>query len=275
MVPANTIQIALIKPLAKIMFCLGLSLLLICPTLAQELPERPATELLLPETTVAVTKLTSFSEFIEKWNSSLFAQMLEDEDVSPLAKQLYEVGEDQYTQVEEKVGMSLDELKSLPSGEMTIALVAPRRKDLAVVVMIELDDENEAVDLAFDRARELIEQENEIEEEASTLDVKVEKAIVNGQQVFFCRHDGMLVGSSSLNVLEDIFLRWSGGENKKVRPLSENRKFITISNRCSTSDDFPPDMMFYVDPIGIFKASARGNTGRQLCVPILTLYRPI
>jgi len=96
---------------AQATFCLVFSLLLISPCLAQEDDDRPATETLLPETTIALMKVTNFTEFFAKMKTSLGAQMLEDESVAPLAKQLYETAEDQYSRVEETVGMSLDELK--------------------------------------------------------------------------------------------------------------------------------------------------------------------
>lgn len=264
---------SVLKSLAKSVSCLALAMLLVSPVMAQELPDRPATEELLPETTIAMAKITSFSEFFEKMKGSLGAQMIEDENVAPLAEQLYEVGEQQYALIEETVGLSLEELQTLPSGEMTIALVAPRRKDPAYVVILELDDENEVVDKAFGRMREFIEEEDGIEEVPSDFeDLKIEKGIVKGTPVFFCRYDGVMVGSSSREVLEDILLRWSGGENEKVRPLSENRKFITIGNRCSASDDFPADAMFYVDPIGIFKANAKGKAGMQMIVAVLPAF---
>jgi len=270
-----TLRDAVLNPLAKVSFCFALSLLMISSAVAQELPDRPETETLLPETTIAYAKIANFSEVFEKMKTSLGAQMIEDENLAPLVEQLYEVGEEQYARVEETVGLSLDELKTLPTGEMTIALVAPRRKDPAVVVFMDLDDENEAVDKAINRARDYFEGEGEdgIEDVTSDLeDLKIEKAIVKGTPVFFCRQDGVMVGSTSQEVLEDIFLRWSGGENEKVRPLSENRKFITISNRCSASDEFPADMMFYVDPIGIFKANAKGKTGMQVVVAMLPAF---
>ena len=265
---------AVLNPLAKVIFFLALSLLFLSPTVAQELPDRPATEALLPETTIAMAKITSFSEFFEKMETSLGAQMIEDETVAPLVEQLYEVGEQQYARVEETVGLSLDELKTLPSGEMTVALVAPRRKDPAVVVLLELDDDNEAVDKAFGRARDYFEeQEDGIEDVESEMEeLKLEKTIVKGNPVFFCRQAGVVIASTSQEVLEDIFLRWSGGEHEKVRPLSENRKFITIGNRCSVSDEFPADMMFYADPIGILKANAKGKTGMQMFVAMLPAF---
>ena len=267
------IALNFLNRLGKVSLSLMMALLLASPTLAQELPVRPDTEMLLPETTIAMAKVTNFGEFFKKMKTSLGAKMIEDETLSPLVNQLYEAGEDQYARVEETVGLSLDELRSLPSGEMTVALVAPRRKDTAVVVFLELDDENEAVDLALGRARELVEEHNGNEQVSSDFeDLEFEKAIVKGTPIFFCRHDGVMIGSTSKEVLDDIFLRWSGGENKKVRPLSENRKFITIGNRCSASDEYPADAMFYIDPIGIFKANAKGKTNMQVVVALLPVF---
>ena len=236
---------------------------------AQGLPERPPTEDLLPETTVVYAKITSFSTLFEKIQSSMQGKMLEDDAFAPMTQQLYESAQDSYGQVEEQVGLSLDELQSLPSGELSIAVIAPRRKDMAMLVLMELDEENEAIDKAFDRARDLLSEEAPLEEEPNDIDIKIEKTIIKGNVVYFCRHQGLLVGSTSLTELQNVFLRWSGVQDEKVRPLSKNRKFITINNRCTASEDMQPDARFYADPIGIFKASARGSVGMQVAVAML------
>lgn len=262
------------------------------PTIrAESLPSRPETQQLLPETTVALMKLRDFREFAEKIQASSGGQMLQSQSVQPLVDSLYQNAAAQYEKVRDKVGLTLEEIQSLPSGEITLAVIAPRRQDLAFVVMMETDPENEAVDKAIDQGRMMlnnvqavdrseqsdetdsgdgiveVEVEQEIEE--NQFDVKIEKVIVSGQPVYFCKHDGLFVGSSSKQELEDIFSRWSGQSIKKVRALSENRKFITISKRCAVSNDQLPDARIFVDPIGIFKSAARGNAGMQFAVALL------
>ena len=235
------------------------------------LPERPETQQLLPETTVGLVKLRDFREFTEKLKESSAGQMIQSDSVAPLVESLYENATKQYENVREQVGLSLEDLQSLPSGEMTVAWIAPRRKDMAFVVMIETDEENEAVNRALDRGRELFEEESatEVESEENEFNITIETVSISGSPAYFANHDGLLIGSTSKQELENIFIRWAGGEVAKVRPLSKNRKFVTISKRCSVSDDALPDARFYADPIGIFKLAARGDAGMQFGVALL------
>ena len=234
---------------------------------SQELPERPETQQLLPETTVGMLKLRNFSEFVEKMKNSGSGQMFQSESVAPLINSFYDNASKQYDNVSEDVGLSLEELQSLPSGEITFALIAPRRKDLQYVVMMETDEDNEAVDKALDRGREVL--EDELESSENDFNVKVDKVKIRGKDVYICKHKGWFIGCSSEEELENMFIRWSGAEVDKVRSLSENRKFITIANRCSVSDDVLPDARFFIDPIGLFKAATRGSVGANFAVALL------
>ena len=197
--------------------------------------------------------------------------MMQSDSVAPLVESLYQNAAKQYDSVQEKVGLSLEELQSLPSGEMTVAWIAPRRKDMALVVIIQTDQENEAVTRILDRGREFYGGEDGIgiEKEANEFNIEVEAVPYDGGTAYFANYDGLLIGSSSKQELEDIFIRWSGGEVAKVRSLSENRKFLTISKRCAVSDEVLPDARFYADPIGIFKSNARGDAGMQFGVALL------
>lgn len=234
---------------------------------AQELPDRPDTQDLLPETTVGMLKLRNFGEFVEKMNNGSLGQMMQSDSVAPLMDSLYEKAEMRYEEVSADVGLTLEEIRSLPSGEITLAIIAPRRKDLVYVVMMETDEENEAVDKALELGKEKLEEE--IESSQNSFDVNVDKIRVRGQDVFICKHKGWIIGCSSEDELEDIFTRWSGAEADNVRALSENRKFVTIANRCAVSDDALPDGRFFLDPIGLFKSASRGNVGANFAVAML------
>ena len=243
---------------------------------AQELPQRPATQDLLPETTVGMMKLRNFSEFVEKMKNSSTGQMFKSESVAPLVDSVYNNATRRYDEISEDVGLSMEELQSLPSGEITFAVIAPRRKDLQYVVMMETDEDNEAVDKAFGRGREMLagvyEDEGvdfQIESTENDFGVNVEKVLIERTEVYICKHEGLLIGCTSQEELENMFVRWSGAEVAKVRALSENRKFLTIAKRCSVSDDVLPDARFFFDPIGIFKAASRGNVGANFAVAML------
>ncbi len=232
--------------------------------LAQDQPQRPKSEDLLPETTVVYVQLENTRDLVEKLSQSTIGQMLADEKIAPLAQELYAQAQEAYAEVQNTVGLSLEEIQSLPSGEVCFAIVAPRRKDPAYVLIIDTDPESEAFTKAMDRAHQLAEENGiEIEKETNDDEIEFETMNVQGQQVTTVRKDGTLVASTSREVLDDLLERWMERTVEKDRPLSSNRKFVTIMNRCRGTKDTPPEIRFFVDPIALARSALRGNAGAQ------------
>ena len=233
--------------------------------------QRPSSEELLPETTVAYVQLYNFREFMEKLADTNGGRLLADENVGPLANDLFNTAKEAYTEIEDRVGLSLEEIRELPAGEMCFAVIAPRRKKPAFVFIIDTDDESAVVEKALQRGRDLAEEadiELEIEE---TDDVTFEKFVVDGQDVMMFRKAGSVVIGTDLDEMNAIVDRWMGREVEKVKPLKENRKFITIMNRCRGTKDLPNDFRFFVDPISLVKSTTRGNAGAQLALNFLPI----
>ena len=237
---------------------------------AQRNPDRPNIEDLLPETTVAFVQIPDVRDLIEKTKDSAGMQMLKDEEVAPMYERMIEEGRTAYGKVEEQVGLSLDELQSIPSGEMVFCTIAPRRKNPAFMFILEVGEDNDAAEKALGVARDkLVEAGNTAEDEELESGVSVEKLSIDGMIWFKAQREGLVIACSNEKVLNDFFLRWDGEEVKKVRPLSKNRKFITIMNRCRSKKELPSDVRFFVDPIGIFKSAGRGNVQMQLAIAFL------
>lgn len=229
--------------------------------------DRPNIEDLLPETTVAFVQIADIRDFIEKAGDGAMMQMLNDEEVAPLYERVVDEGRKAYGKVEEKVGLSLEEIQSLPSGEMVLCAIAPRRKNPVYMVIVEVGEDNEVVDKALDIARDKMSEAGlEKDDEELESGVEVEKFNIDGQQVYMAKRDGLIIGCSDETVLNNFFLRWDGEEVKKVRPLSKNRKFITIMNRCRSEKDLPNDVRFFFDPIATYKSAAKGNIGMSAAI---------
>jgi hypothetical protein len=246
--------------------------LMVVPQLlmAQRNPDRPPIEDLLPETTVGFFQIADFRDAVQKWKDGAAGAMYEDKEIQPLVDRMVEEGRKAYGKVEDTVGLSLEEIQSLPSGEMVVAVIAPRRKNPEFMMIVEVGEENEAVDKALGRAREAIaETGTELEETELESGLKVEKVVIDENTVFIAQQDGLMIASTSEKELENFFARWAGETVKKVRPLSSNRKFITVMNRCRSKKELPAEVRFFVDPIGIFKSAGRGNMGMQAAIAFL------
>lgn len=234
----------------------------VTPLVAQLDPEtRPRTQELLPETTVMFVQIDNFEDMMLKSEDSRAARMLADEDIAPLLEGLWDEAKLAYEDVKDEVGLELDDFTNLPKGELTFAIIAPRRKTPEFFLLMELNEEGEALNNVLDRTRQAIEEEgNDLEKETEDADgIEYESFIVDGKKIKFFRMGGLLVGCSSEEELDAFVDRWADRDVDKVRPLDQNRKFVTIMNRCKGTKDIDPEARFFIDPIGLAKSSTRGN----------------
>lgn len=232
---------------------------------------RPAFEDLLPETTVVFAEIRDIRDLYEKLQRSNLGKLLSDEAIAPLADDLYGQAIDAFNEFSEnnEIGLTMEEIQSLPGGAINIAVIAPKRQTPVFLFTFEFDEENETFDKALDIAREAAIQDG-AELENSTVEEVEFTTINNGDdRVTYFRKDGLLVASNDEAELTAYLDRWMGREVEKTRPLSANRKFITIMNRCRGSEELPPDVRFYVDPIELARSGFRGNAGAQVAINLL------
>lgn len=258
------------NPIWKATVCAAL-LVSFCtaPAFAQRDEARPNIEDLLPETTVAFIQIPDIRDLIEKTQQGAGWKMLEEESIAPLYERVVEEGRKAYTEnVEGEVGLTLEEIAAIPSGEMVLSVIAPRRKNPVYMVILEIGEENAAADKAMGIFKEKAAEGEGVEFEDAELEsgFEVERSTIDGEPFFMANHQGLIVGCTNEKVLNEFFVRWDGGEIKKVRPLSQNRKFITIMNRCRSKKDYPSDIKFFVDPIKLIKSAGRGDLGTQAAI---------
>ena len=232
---------------------------------------RPPTQELLPETTVLFVQIDDFRDMMGKIQDSAFGQLMAEEAIASLISGIWDEAKLAYEDVKENVGIELDDLTALPSGEMTFAIIAPRRKNPEYMLILELDEESEAVDRVLDQGRELIREKAgaEITTEESEDEIEFESFTVEGIRFKFFRKDGLMVGCSSESELDAFIDRWMQREVEKVRPLSVNRKFVTIMNRCTGTKDLKPEARIFIDPIALAKSATRGNLAAQTAINFL------
>src|SRR5262245_5750404 len=85
--------------------------------------DRPTAPHLVPDTTLAMVRFTDTRDFREKFGESAMGRMLKDEKVRPLAQSLYGLAAQTFARIEDRVGLPLDKLLSVPQGEVCIAVL--------------------------------------------------------------------------------------------------------------------------------------------------------
>jgi hypothetical protein len=241
----------------------------------KEKKERKKAHELLPDSTVLFIKIEDAVALKERFQESAFGQMLKDEKMKPFVEAMYGEAKNAYENVKDGVaGVELGEIFNLPQGEICFALVAQERADPAPVFIIDVDPESETAKKLVDRGRELAEGDGaaiETEEGIEGLELQIIKGGggESDENVVYFEHEGTYVFSNDKDVITTIWERWNDMYEGEQPPLTKNRKFITIMNRCAGTKDSPPELSFYVDPIEMYKSFTRGNAGARLALAFL------
>lgn len=230
--------------------------------------QRPKAAKLLPENTLVYVQIDNFRQLAEDMQNSNFGRLLQDEQMAPLVEALYGEALSAYEDVKENVGVDLEDLMNLPSGEICFGLVAPKDGDFTPVFFVDVDPDTDTAGTLFDRGVELVENNGGTVEDSTFVDLtdadgnEISYKLIknNGNDQFYVvERDSTYMITNDEMIATDIVSRWVEQPPEKDRTLADNRKFVTIMNRCKGTKDEPAEAAFFVDPIEIAKYSTRDN----------------
>ena len=241
--------------------------------------ERPAVAELLPENTLAYVQVSDVLRLRESIRQSAFGQMTQDESMAPFVEGLYGEAEKAYDDfVREEVGdIGLSELAAMPNGEICFAMVAQRRKDPAVVFVMDTDPESDVAGRLEEAGRlraeaEGAELEDEVLEDENLEGLQIRSLTPpagDDNSIYYFEQQGRYVICSSRDLLIELATRAAGTYEGEVRAFTENRKFATVMNRCRGTKEAPPEIAFYVDPIELIRELNRSNVGVKTALAFL------
>jgi hypothetical protein len=196
-------------------------------------------------------------EFINDPALDAFRAELENAFSGPVGEALADV--------ETQLGMSVEELLSIPSGEVSVS-IAGAGNHIGLVVHVDIGDSTSQVESLLDLAEQALSAVPEVVQ--STQDVGgVEITMYEVQEDVptpllkefgWLVHEGHLVISSSQQVMESLIENWDGTSSDS---LSNNEKYTFVVNRLETEPG-SADSIFYLDLIGLVtKLSQTGSFG--------------
>lgn len=258
--------------------------------------ERPAAPRLLPEKTLAYVRIADVDELRTGVQQSGLGRMLNDEQMRPLVGDLYEVLADLFEQISDRVGVSLDELLSIPQGEVALAIVpldppqseedaGPRddspdairrriearrnRSPIGFAALLETGDKTGLFMRIVDRMEEQLEAGNY---QRSTHTVGATEVVTftreNRLPLAYAERNGTVVIGVGPAVVDDLLARWSEGGNRAT--LAQNVDFGNVMSHCVGAEESRPQMTFYADPYHLAERLVKANGGTAAVVwPIL------
>jgi hypothetical protein len=235
------------------------------------LADRPGAPKLLPEKTLAYFRVTDAPILVERMKETAIGRMVQDEQVRPLVNQLYSSVENVWKNIEDRVGLPLNELLKIPQGEICVAFVAPPEKSPGLVVLLDVKTSLPAFEKLLAKGEGFIEENGGTKSSEKIADLEVSTySGPDGNTVYLVEREGTIVLTSSKEIMEHTLKAWDGDID---HTLADNNSFNSIMSRCAGAVDDPPQITYFVDPIELVRTVARGSvaaTGLAL-IPVLGL----
>ncbi len=226
--------------------------------------ERPSAPKLLPKKTLAYLRVADSRELADSFMQTSMGRLGRDEKIKPLVTQLYGSAAQAFTQIQDQLGVSLDEILAIPQGEICVAVVGREAGEPAVILVMDVGDKLPAVHKLLDAAERQAISEGQTKR---TEDVDGVQLTILDDKATFCDRDNTVLFSSSPGLIKEVLRIWSGAEG--VDTFADNLEFTTIMRGSVGTKDERPQVTWFVDPIGLFEDLSRQNTGGQMALAML------
>jgi hypothetical protein len=224
---------------------------------------------LLPENTVAYVRIEDTQELIKRIEGMATFRMLRDPEIEPFVSSLYESMAESVEGLKDELGLSFEQLRSIPLGETCLAVVAPEKSTPAVLLLIEVkeqaDDARKVVKLWRNK---LWEGGRKIKSETlgeTKLTVLEDPEFPDRVTIFF-EFGNTIAVTSNLELAKGLLSARNGDD---IAKLADNPSFSTIMSRCAGSESDRPQVAYFVDPMRLIHSAASKNVALQMSIAIL------
>lgn len=222
-------------------------------------------EQLLPPETRFLFSIPNVPDLVERGAESSLGKMLSDPAFQPFLDQVRGKLDEVSSKLQEKIGLSLKDLGSLPQGEFTIALVERPARKLNAILLLDYGDNEATVDKLLEQLQGGLKSLDAEHKTESVGEVEIQvfefpKTNDNPyNQLAYFTADGYLVMSSDVAPLKAVLERWEGESDET---LAEDSVFKYIFEKCAT-DDEEPSIKWYLDVVGLVKSGVAMVQGQN------------
>jgi len=229
----------------------------------------PPGEDLLPETTKGFLCVTNVPKLREEWNKTQLGHLMNDKAMEPFSKDLRRQFEDRLSDLRDRLGLTLDDLQGVPSGELCVALIQPGPDQAARAILMDVTGR-------LDRAKAMLEKAAANQRRRGG---KESKFTVGGataiiftvprqpnelegppHEVAYFLKDNLVGAADNHAIMKGILSRAAG---QKGPCLAAVKSFMMAMERCRRdADKQVPLIRWYVQPLGYIE-TARAATPEQ------------
>lgn len=226
--------------------------------------ERALAPKLLPRDTLVYVRVPDVHELVERFKQTNTGRMLQDPQLQPLVQDTYRAARDALSEVQDKLGLTLDQLLAIPQGEITFALFAREQAFPGAVLLVDVGDQAATMRKLLDKGLEVL-GVTRFEEDLDGERVQGFEG-PHGRRVVWIEKDETFAFCSDADVAKLVLKNWTGSDDGG---LTENPQFGAVMHACRAPRDERPQFVWYADPIETVRQFAQGNFGAQAGLAVL------
>lgn len=239
---------------------LGFAVVLVVHSVVQaQAPSRG--ERLLPKTTKGALLVGDVEYLDKQWSETELGKLMDDPVMQPFVQDLRRQLQQRLSRLRQRLGLELDDLRGVPSGELNVAVVQPAKDQAAVVLLMEvkghLPQARELLaKVSANMAKQGATKTSHTFEGAELLlfDVPATHDFPAGQVAYVLWENESLLGAAdNLEVLKDI-LRRKAGQGAKGESLADVPAFRHVMAQCQKhAGPAQSQVRWFVEPMGYAK----------------------
>lgn len=218
-----------------------------------------ATEKFLPSTTVGFLSVTNVPRLQELWKQTQLGQLMGDPVMKPFSEDLRNQIANRVATLYDRLGIRLEDLEDVPSGELVLALVQLSETEATRVCVMDTTGRTDKAKGLLDRAKANLTKRGakltngtagncklfiyDVPKPENQVDAEAWQTIY-----FYCEKDGLLGVTDNLGVAKSIAGRAAG---EKGESLADQKPFIEAMARChKDAGAVFPIIRWYLQPLG-------------------------
>jgi hypothetical protein len=219
----------------------------------------PASDTILPKSTKAYVSVAQPVDTLKHWEQTQFGQMLDDSTMQPFAKHLKEQLEGKFSVVENKLGITWDDLQGVTGGELSLALLERPKRDAAMAITIDVTGHEEQADKLLATIEKKFTArggtKKSVKKANTTLlvfDIPAANRKKKPQQTVYFIKDNTLCGVDDRAEAEAMLGRFSKKAGGNLRGV---KAYTVTMERCRReARNLQPEIRWFVEPFGLMWA---------------------
>ncbi|MEZ6055765.1 MAG: hypothetical protein R3C01_03580 [Planctomycetaceae bacterium] len=234
---------------------------------------------LLPPGVLMYVSVPSVQQFQERYSRTGYGELIHDPAMAEVKAEVMKAIDKASKEIENEIGITLEDLYNIPSGEVAFAMTPLKGKEFGGVAFFNFGEHQKQFEVLVDKLDEAL-KENGWTRNAESFDgteiVTWKNAGEGLGSLSYFLKDTTFVASNQVALLEGALDRWDGKHN---RVFAEDEVYSHVMKRCATRKDGDSAAYWFINPINLFQSgmqlAAQQNNGAGMQIGMVTAFLPI